>query len=106
MVKDGKRMWNEMVKANWMRDNNSGSSSGIPGSIRETALRVRARRLTTLKTSAVHARGEAPNSTGADGLERCERASACGGMLDDWRGIGAAQGHVRLSEGARRCFPR
>ena len=31
MVKDGKRMWNEMVKANWMRDSNSGSSSGIPG---------------------------------------------------------------------------
>jgi hypothetical protein len=31
MVKDGKRMWNEMVNANWMRDSNSGSSSGIPG---------------------------------------------------------------------------
>jgi len=29
MVKDGKRMWKEMVKANWMRDSRSGSSSGI-----------------------------------------------------------------------------
>jgi hypothetical protein len=29
MVKDGKRMWKEMVKANWMRERRSGSSSGI-----------------------------------------------------------------------------
>ena len=29
MVKDGKMMWNEMVKANWMRDSRSGSSSDI-----------------------------------------------------------------------------
>ena len=29
MVKDGNRMWNEMVKANWMRESSRGSSSGI-----------------------------------------------------------------------------
>jgi hypothetical protein len=28
-------MWNEMVKANWMRDSNSGSSSDIPASTRD-----------------------------------------------------------------------
>jgi hypothetical protein len=32
MVKDGKRMWKEMVNANWMRDRRRGSSSGILGS--------------------------------------------------------------------------
>jgi hypothetical protein len=31
MVKDGKRMWKEMVNANWMRDRRRGSSSGILG---------------------------------------------------------------------------
>jgi hypothetical protein len=29
MVKDGNRMWNEMVKANWMRESSKGSSSSI-----------------------------------------------------------------------------
>jgi hypothetical protein len=34
MVKDGKRMWKEMVKANWMRERRSGSSSGIVAMLR------------------------------------------------------------------------
>src|SRR5262245_9047595 len=104
IVKDGKRMWNEMVKANWTRDSNSGSSSGIPASTRETA--PTARRFSKLKSSAVRGRGEEPDSIGADGFERFERAGARGGMLDDGRGIGAAQGDVRLGERPRRRFPR
>src|SRR5262245_27787006 len=104
MVKDGKRMWNEMVKANWMRESNSGSSSGIPGSTRETALSVR--RFSTLESSAVRARGEAPSSTGADGFKRCERAGASGGVLDDGCGIGAAQGDTGFGQGESRRFPR
>jgi hypothetical protein len=36
MVKDGKMMWNEMVKANWMRDSRSGSSSDISPHLAES----------------------------------------------------------------------